>query len=128
MAPPSIIKLFNTHLIQFIDDIQLILNDPTEMLLLKKKIKQLNIVNSSKIIKLWHETSIKYYIEIKKKNYVYFLNKRYIQLIQDTEYLNIIEKYLTEIRDESDVNKEKIMDYIYNLTELSKMYYSEKTS
>lgn len=45
--PPSIIKLFNTHLIDFIDDIQLILNDPTEMLSTKKN----KTVNSCEFIK-----------------------------------------------------------------------------
>jgi hypothetical protein len=126
--PPSIIKLFNTHIIDFIDDISIILKDPTELLFLKKKIKQLILINSSKFIKLWHDTSLKYYIEIEQKNYNYFLNKSYIQVIRDKEYLDIIERYLIEVRDDSERNKEKIMDYIYNLTELSKIYYSSKTN
>ena len=126
--PTSIIKLFNTHIIDFIDDISIILKDPTELLFLKKKIKQLILINSSKFIKLWHDTSLKYYIDIEQKNYNYFLNKSYIQVIRDKEYLDIIERYLIEVRDDSERNKEKIMDYIYNLTELSKIYYSSKTN
>ena len=60
--PPSIIKLFNTHIIDFIDDISIILKDPTELLFLKKKIKQLILINSSKFIKLWQDTRLKYNI------------------------------------------------------------------
>ena len=86
------------------------------------------MISSSKPIKLWYDSCSKYDIEIEKKNYDYF-KKSYIQDVKQDNFLfTLFEKYKKQFSKESKQNKEKIMQYIYNLHKISKMYYMSKTN
>lgn len=127
--PLTLVKLFNSHIIEFIDDICVIVDNKDDLLNIKKKIRSLIRISSVKPIKLWKENCLKYNDEIEKKNYDYFLNKSYIKDIKDDDFLlNLFEKYKTQFSSESIENKEKIMQYIYNLNKISKIYYMSKTN
>ena len=125
----TLVKLFNNHIIEFIDDICGIVDNTDDLLNIKKKIKTLIRVSSAKPIKLWNENCSKYDKEIEKKNYEYFLNKSYIKDIRNNDFLlGLFEKYKTQFSNETVENKEKIMQYIYNLNKISKIYYMSKTN
>ena len=127
--PLTLVKLFNNHVIEFIDDICSIVDNKDDLLNIRKKIKGLIRISSVKPIKLWKENCSKYDIEIENKNYEYFLNKSYIKDIRNDDFLlNLFEKYKTQFSCESVENKEKIMQYIYNLNKISKIYYMSKTN
>ena len=127
--PHSLITLFNGHIIEFIDDLCNIIEDSEELLNIKSKIKKVILLSSSKPIKLWYDSCSKYDIEIEKKNYEYFLKKSYIQDVKQDNFLfTLFEKYKKQFSKESKQNKEKIMQYIYNLHKISKLYYMSKTN
>ena len=125
----TLVKLFNTHIIEFIDDILKIVDNKDDLLNIKKKIKTLIRLSSVKTLKLWKDNCSKYDIEIEKKNYDFFLNKSYIRDIKNDDFLlELFEKYKTQFLRESKENKENIMQYIYNLNKISKIYYMSKTN
>lgn len=125
----TLVKLFNNHIIEFIDDIMKIVDNKDDLLNIKKKIKTLIRLSSVKTLKLWKDNCSKYDIEIEKKNYDFFLNKSYIRDIKNDDFLlELFEKYKTQFLRESKENKEIIMQYIYNLNKISKIYYMSKTN
>ena len=127
--PLTLVKLFNSHIIEFIEDLSVIVDDDSELLAIKRKIKTLIRISSSQPIKIWNDNCSKYDNEIEKKNYEYFLNKSYIKDIRnDDMLLSLFEKYKTQFSHETKENKEKIMQYIYNLNKISKIYYMSKTN
>tara|TARA_B110000027_G_C16039504_1_gene264698 strand:- start:449 stop:835 length:387 start_codon:yes stop_codon:yes gene_type:complete len=127
--PQTLITLFNSHIIEFIDDLCNIIDNSEELLNIKSKIKKVILISSSKPIKLWKDTCSKYDIEIENKNYTFFLQKSYIQDVKQDNFLfSLFEKYKTQLSIETTQNKEIIMQYIYNLHKISKMYYMSKTN
>ena len=126
---PTISKIFNTHLFEFIDDLKNIVDNHQHLEIMKKKIKKLLLINSCKPIKMWYDNCKNYDIEIERKNYIYFLRKCYKSDITDNDYLlKIFETYRDKFSNETELNKKKIMQYIYNLNKICKMYYSSKTN
>ena len=126
---PTFCKLFNNHLIEFIEDLKNIVDNKEHLELIKKKIKKVIFIGSSKPIKLWYDNCKNYDIEIENKNYNFFLRKCYKSDITDNDYLlKIFETYRDNFINESGNNKKKIMEYIYNLNKLCKMYYLSKTN
>lgn len=125
----KLIKLFNSHIIEFIDDICIIVDDKGDLLSIKKKIKSLVRLSAIKPLKLWKDNCSKYDSEIEKKNYDFFLNKSYNRDIKNDDFLlGLFEKYKAQFSSETKENKEKIMLYIYNLNKISKIYYMSKTN
>lgn len=118
----SIIKIFNNHLLEFIDDTSIIFSDKKTIIQFKKYVKNIMLLNASKPIKLWYEYSIKYQREINNKNHMFFLNKNYIKEIKKQWLLDYIENFKLEIKKTSEENKEKIMCYLLNLTKIAIMY------
>ena len=127
--PQTLITLFNSHIIEFIDDLCNIIQDSDDLISIKSKIKKVILISSSKPIKLWNDSCSKYNIEIENKNYNFFLKKSYIQDVKQDNFLfSLFEKYKTQLSNETTQNKEIIMQYIYNLHKISKMYYMSKTN
>ena len=125
----SLVKIFNTHILEFIDDICSIIDNKKYLYELKTKIKTLIRLNSCKPINSWKDICSKYDIEIENKNYDFFLKKSYIKDVKNNSVLlNLIEKYKIQFSTESISNKKKFMQYIYNLNKISKIYYMSKTN
>ena len=125
----TLVKLFNAHMLEFIDDLSSIIDDKKELQELKSKLKKIIIVSSSKPINLWKNNCSKYDIEIENKNYDFFIKKKYIKEAENGDILlTIFEKYKIKFSTESKKNKTCIMQYIYNLNKISKIYYMSKTN
>jgi hypothetical protein len=127
--PQTLVTLFNGHILEFIDDLCNIIENSEELLNIKSKIKKVILISSTKPIKLWKDSCSKYDIEIENKNYNFFLQKSYIQDVKNDNFLfTLFEKYKLQFSKEKKENKEKIMQFIYNLHKISKMYYMSKTN
>ncbi len=125
----TLVKLFNTHMFEFIDDLSTIIDDKKELQELKSKLKKLIRVSSRKPISLWKENCFKYDNEIENKNYDFFVQKKYKRGVETSDILlTIFEKYNIHFSNESIRNKKCIMQYIYNLNKISKIYYMSKTN
>ena len=120
----SLVKVFNDHLNEFIVNVSFIFEDKKALMQLKKYIKNLMLINSSKIIKLWYEYSIKYEKNIMNKDFEYFLNKNYTRDIKEDWMFKYIEHFQKELKYTSNSNKDKIMSYVLNLTKIAIMYKS----
>jgi len=122
-----ILKSFNNHFFEFLQDIITIFPENEDLQFTKTKMEMLKKANPSCIIKAW------YYFVFEKYNNIifsgditFFFDKDYKQDLQylknPNEIMNIIDKLREPIRNMSDINKEHTLKYMQNLCKLSDIY------
>ena len=119
------LKTFNNHIVDFWDDILLLF--PNEIDIKTAKIFMSKVIKIKKkiIIECWYKyIYIKYRKEIENNNYSFFINKNYKSDVGNGPILKSIEKIRNKAKNVSDENKEKICQYINNLSKLANLYYS----
>ena len=125
----SILKAFNTHLIEFIDDISSIFPQNKNLKITKVALETWKRMNPKSLIYTW-KVSIydKYNEKIIAGNIDFFIEKNYIEDVSgcdsDAYILKAIEKLREPIRLMGNQNKTKTLKYIQNLTKLCELYYS----
>lgn len=122
----SLLKLFNNHLLEFIDDVISIFPENLDLKTGKTFIEGLKRVNPRQIIKIWQTCIVvPYQTEIEAGDQSFFLNKDYTNdLPQDGgKALQMLENMRSLLKSTSQENREKAMQYVQNLTKISKMYY-----
>ena len=129
MNKQDIFKAFNNHFVEFIDDIQSIFPDDKDINMTRDTLLLLKRSNPKMLIDIWYRhITIKYQKEIDENNFNFFLEKNYSDDLNmgnnNNKILEGIEKLRNPIRNMGDDNKEKCLQYIQNLTKLSKMYNS----
>ena len=127
----SILKGFNNHLIEFMNDLCIVFPNDLDIKVSKTTVSALIKFNPSKIIKLWNLHICKYSNEIENGNIKYFLNKDYsddLNNLKNNELSNdaseIIDKFREPVRNMGKENKEKALKYIQNLNKLCKLYFN----
>lgn len=125
----SILKTFNTHFVEFLDDILTIFPENHDIRTARTSIEALRKVNPRKILLIWKEhVSIPYRGPIERGELEFFISKDYNQDIKDAQntgaILHAIERMRQPVRDMSKENQAKAMKYIQNLTKLSLLYTS----
>tara|TARA_Y100000591_G_C21749661_1_gene654008 strand:+ start:457 stop:837 length:381 start_codon:yes stop_codon:yes gene_type:complete len=122
----NLLKVFNTHLLEFLDDVITIFPENTDIQTGRTFIVGIKKVNPKKIIETW-KTFIndKYIDEINKGDWNFFINKDYTQDLQYTSsnVINIINDVKIQLRDTSSENKEKALKYVQNLCKICNLYY-----
>ena len=124
----NILKAFNNHLIEFVEDLISIFPDDVTLKTSRTYIIGLRKVNPKSILVNW-----KYYVTDKDKDTIlkgeldYFLHKNYQGDIADVsdnvpQILEIIEKLRKPLLQLNDQNKEKAKKYLCNLVKLSELY------
>lgn len=128
----SVLKAFNNHLIEFIDDILKVIPEDTDLQTSKFFIKNFIKIKSRGVVELWKfNIGNTYRKEIEKGNFDFFINKDYSYDIgkgvngNRNDILEYINKIRFKISDMSINNKNKAMKYIQNLTKLSDLYYKK---
>lgn len=125
----SILKAFNEHLVDFINDIISVYPDNRSLKVTKTALQTWKRINPKSIIEIW-KTCItdKYKTQIEKGDYRFFIEKNYSEDISGCEnasdILTSIEELRIPISEMSKVSQEKAIKYIQNLTKLSQIYYS----
>ena len=124
-----ILKTFNKQLSEFIDDVSNIFPGEKDVIVLSTFMKTVMYGKPRAIIEVWYNNiTLKYNNEIENGEIEYFLNKDYSDDLQSapgsTETLDAINKLRSTIKlaFEQDVNKEKTIKYMQNLTKLSNLY------
>ena len=129
----SVLKLFNNHLLEFIDDVILIFPDDVNIKTGKTVLEGLKKVNPKSIIVSWYECITLVYIkEIEQGDFDFFENKDYTQDVNNrnisgqsnNKVIKAIDDIKKKIKTTSDSNKNKTMKYIQNLTKMSKIYFN----
>ena len=123
----TIVKAFNTHFFEFLDDIIQILPENVDIASAKITAMMIKKANPTIIIKTWHKYIYKpYFNEIQSGDLTYFFEKDYQSDLQhlsnSNEILQIINNIRTPICEMNAVNKEHTKKYIQNLTKLSILY------
>lgn len=123
----TLLKGFNNHFFDFLNDVAGIIEDNEEILTSKTFFETVKRANPTLIIKCWYA-----YVYIPYKDIIdtgdvnYFLEKDYVNdiavLANSDDILKAIDKIRAPIKDMSEVNQEHSMRYIQNLSKLSVMY------
>ena len=129
----SLLKAFNNHFKEFMDDIISIFPKDHELKTTKFFLDNILKVKPRMVIEVWKENILDLYKEqIEQGDLDFFINKDYSNDVgmgingNGETILNSIEKMRTKIRDMSDENKAKSVKYIQNLAKLCNLYYLSK--
>lgn len=125
----TLLKAFNNHFFDFVDDIITVIPDNKDLAYGKKSLETIKKANPTIIIKVWYSMVYMPYKDvIESGNIEFFFEKDYknevSQLSNSDEIMKMIDKLRDPIRQMSDVNKEHSMKFIQNLSQLSGLYTS----
>ena len=121
-----VLKTFNNHFLEFMDDIIMVF--PRELDLKTSRTFLSGIIKVKKNIGIesWYNWVYKPYKEnIDDREFDFFLNKDYTNDVGSNDILAGIEKMRQKIKLLSDESKEKSLNYVYNLSKLSELYYKK---
>jgi hypothetical protein len=123
----SLVSGFNSHLVDFFEDIQSIFPDNVDILTGKNSILAFKKVNPALIIRIWATYIASVYAEqIEKDDLSFFIGKDYKEDLIYTSNAENIMAIINRIREPiSRMNPQdqvKTMKYIKNLSKLSMMY------
>jgi len=124
MNKDLLLKTFNQHLKDFMDDVLLVF--PKEIDIRTSRTFLLGVIKVKKklpIYNWYHYIYLPYKEEIDKKNYEFYLNKDYTMDV-DNQIVNGIEKIKRKIKLLSEDSKNKSLEYVSNLSKLSELYYN----
>ena len=123
----SILKLFNNHLIDFINDVISIFPNNLDLRTGLTFVEGIKKVNPKKLIQVWKISIMDFYKEqIENNNYDFFLNKDYkedLPVDHDNKLVDIIEDIKTLLKNTSKANQTKAMKYVQNLSKMSNLYF-----
>jgi hypothetical protein len=122
----NIVTAFNEHFIEFINDIQSVFPEDTDILTAKNALLGIRKANPKMIVKIWNLFIVgKYKKEIESANLDFFINKDYSSDIAEAQYsdkiMESIDRLRGPIRNMTLENQTKVMKYIQNLTKLSEL-------
>lgn len=123
----AVLKGFNSHFFDFLDDIANIIDNNEEILISKAFFETVKKANPTLIVKCWYTyIYLPYKDIIDNGNVEYFLEKDYgndVSLFSNSQdIMNSINKIREPIKSMSDVNQEHSMKYVQNLSKLSAIY------
>ncbi len=123
----SVLKAFNNHLLEFIEDVIRIFPNNLDIKTGKTFIEGVKRVNPKKIITYWRDNILALYEkEILEEDITFFVNKDYRNDIgTESQTLKVLEDIRVLVRGTTKENKEKAMKYLQNLTKLCKLYFSD---
>ncbi len=124
----SLLKAFNNHLIEFLDDIISIFPDNLDIKTGKTFIEGVKKVNPKSLILFWKESILDLYEDqIFNGDSTFFLNKDYQNDLGEdnaNRALEVIHDIKKLVRETSQKNKNIAMKYMQNLTKLCKLYFN----
>jgi hypothetical protein len=123
----TLLRAFNNHFFDFIDDIIRIFPENNELPKSKISFSTIKQANPTAIVKAWYKfIYLKYNNIIQEGDISFFYEKDYStdigHLKNADKIMNTIDSLREPIKDMSDTNKGHAMKYIQNLTKLSFMY------
>ena len=123
----SVLKAFNNHLLEFIEDVIRIFPENLDIKTGKTFIEGVKRVNPKKIITYWRDNILALYEqEILEGDITFFVNKDYRNDIgTESQTLKVLEDIRILVKETTKENKEKAMKYLQNLTKLCKLYFSD---
>lgn len=127
MDKSNILKTFNDHFVDFLNDIQSVFPDDSDIQASKTTLLTIKKMNPRLIIKIWNEHIVKKYKnQILNGDISFFIDKDYSDDLNEMDdassIANKINKLREPIKNMGKENQDKCMKYIQNLTKLSELY------
>ena len=128
MSDKSIlIKTFNTHFIEFLDDIIRTIPDNMDLKTAKTSSNMIIMANPSMIIKVWYKfIYTPYSKQIEAGDITFFFEKDYsndlLHISNSNEIMQTIDILREPIKNMNDAETEFTTKYLQNLTKLSVLY------
>lgn len=128
MSDKSIlIKTFNTHFIEFLDDIIRTIPDNMDLKTAKTSSNMIIMANPSMIIKVWYKfIYTPYSKQIEAGDITFFFEKDYsndlVYISNSNEIMQTIDILREPIKNMNDAETEFTTKYLQNLTKLSVLY------
>lgn len=123
----TILRAFNQHLFDFMDDIISIFPENNDIKATKTSFEMYKKANPTLLVKIWYSYIYQPYADIIEGGDIdFFINKDYSEdlsyLQNSKDVLKSIEGLRDQIREMSDVNRGHSLEYIQNLCKLSNIY------
>ena len=123
----SILRAFNTHFFDFIEDLLGIFPNNNDLVVAKTSFDTIKKANPTAIIKAWLKFVYHpYKVVIDNGDISFFFDKDYSDDLSSVsnanKILNIIDTLREPIKEMGDANKEHTTKYIQNLSKLSMLY------
>lgn len=127
MEQSHILKTFNDHFIEFIEDVIRVFPENTDLVTIKNSFIKFRKANPKLVLGVFKNYVVdKYSDEIDSNNIDFFINKNYENDLQDNSNASIIvekiDKLRQPVRDMSSENQSKVLKYIQNLKKLCLLY------
>lgn len=125
----TLLRTFNTHLFEFLDDIIRIFPDNLDIQTAKTSFQTIKRANPTAIIKVWFSYVYMPYREVIDRGDIqFFFQKDYsedLSVLQNSgEIVKIIDTLREPVSNMSETEKAFTMKYLQNLSKLSMMYNS----
>jgi hypothetical protein len=120
----NILTAFNDHFVAFINDVQSVFPEDTDVLTAKNALTAIRKANPKMIVKIWKAfIADKYKAEIDAGDISFFAEKDYSSDValsnSSDKIMESIDRLRAPIKNMSPENQAKTMKYIQNLTKLS---------
>ena len=128
MDKSSILKGFNNHFMEFVNAVRDYFSDNKDVRATGVALEGIRKVNPKLIMNIWKEYIVDVYsTEIESGEIEFFINKEYKNDLNDLQNSNSVLEAIEKLRDPVKAmpgeDQEKVMKYIQNLTNLSKLYF-----
>ena len=122
----NILTAFNDHFLDFINDVQSVFPEDSDVLTAKNALTAIRKANPKMIVKIWKVfIADKYKSEIAAGDITFFADKDYssdVSVSQNSDkIMESIDRLRAPIKNMSPENQAKTMKYIQNLTKLASM-------
>lgn len=120
-----IVKGFNKHFDEFIEDVQNVFPEDDEVKTMKNLLYLIKKTNPKLVLEYWNTyIRIPYQKQIENGNISFFINKDYSVDVTMTDNISkFIERLRCYVKNMTEDNQQKSMKYIQNLSSLTKIYY-----
>jgi len=128
MDKSQILKGFNDHFVEFVEDVERVFPDDDDISTVKASFIQMRKANPKLVIKAFNKYFLKIYrSEIESGNIDFFIHKDYntdLSVVGDSDYiLKKIDVLREPVKNMNSVDREKVVKYIQNLSKLCDVYY-----
>ena len=123
----TLLRAFNTHFFEFLDDLMGVLPDNKEISYAKTSFETIKKANPTMIIKTWYSfVFLPYKDVIDSGNLTFFIDKDYGSELsginKSEDIIKMIDNIRNPIRQMDETNKNHSLKYIQNLCKLSNLY------
>lgn len=121
------LKAFNNQFVEFIDDIERVIPNNSDIITAKNALLRLKKANPKLILTMWHKyVAERYTSQIEQGDYNFFINKDYKEEWEgntsEGPILEAIERIRNVVKQCGEESKKTALEYVSNLCGLSKLY------